>query len=105
MQSTTLNIGLTVNGGLAITPDHALAALRDTGAQLIRFAIRQSTSEPTLIAELAVPLSGATLYLLAAALDQECIAQLSADSIGILEGPGADKWRPFNIEYFLTFEE
>ena len=103
--SAIINIGLITSGGAAYSPLAALAALADAGVQVLTSIVRQSDSEPTLVVELAAPLTALQLHAVAVACHQDAVAQLDANTIGTLEGPGADKWRPFNIEYFLTFEE
>lgn len=96
-----VNIGLNVNDGSTISAQEALSALKLAGAKVLSHSVRTSNTEPTLIAELAEPLSPEKATALSATLKQDAIAQRLADGTGALYGPAADKWGPFNPEYFL----
>lgn len=99
-----VNIGLNVNDGSTISAQEALSALKLAGASVLSHQVRESNTEPTLIAELAEPLSPEKATALSATLKQDAIAQRLADGTGALYGPAADKWGPFNPEYFLEPE-
>lgn len=100
---STVNIGLHTNEGGKITPEEALAALRKHGIDVNRFAVHQSDTEPTLVADLSRPLTPEEAHQVSLDLKQEAIAQ-HANGQGELYGPGADKWKPFNPDYFLNHE-
>jgi len=105
MQKTTLNIGLNIGDGTrTVSPTAVRAALALTGAVILASAVLQSTTEPTFVADIDKPLTEAQATLIAFALQQEAIAQV-VDGQGELYGPGADAWRPFNRDYFLTLEQ
>lgn len=62
-----------------------------------------SDTEPTLVIEVPAKVSHATLLRLAQAFDQDCVAAYDpSQGIGILAGPKASLWGPFNADYFLT---
>ncbi len=96
-----VNIGLNVNDGSTISAQEALSALKLAGANVLSHQVRESNTEPILIAELAEPLSSEKATALSATLKQDAIAQRLADGTGALYGPAADKRGPFNPEYFL----
>jgi len=96
-----LNIGLNVNDGSTISAQTALSALKLAGAKVLSHTVRTSNTEPTLIAEIATPLSPEKATALSRTLKQDAIAQRLADGTGALYGPQAEKWGPFNPEYFL----
>jgi hypothetical protein len=102
-----LNIGLYVGRDSkdTLTAHQAIRAIENEGLQVLRWAVRQSASEPTLIAEINRPLTDNEGYWLAVILKQESIAEQTADGEGYLHGPMADEWGPFNPDFFLTFEE
>lgn len=100
-----VNIGLHVKGADPLTPRQVVAAISREGIMVQRYAVRQSASEPTLVAQLHRALTGNEAYWLAVILDQEAIAQQTADGEGQLHGPKAEEWGPFNPDFFLTFEE
>lgn len=102
-QGTTVNIGLAVNGGSAITAAEAVKALQDVGAKVNSQNVHQSDTEQTLVATLDRPLTPAEGSTVSAALKQESIAQLH-NGVGALHGPKAAEWGPFNPDYFLTPE-
>lgn len=102
--TATVNIGLAVNGGGSVTPDHALAVLRTVGGvRPLRAAVRQSDSEPTLVAEIDRPLYAAAAFAVADALHQDAIAQFDGRS-GDLFGPNAAAWGRFNPTFFLNLD-
>lgn len=100
-----LNIGLNVNDGSTISAQAALSALKLAGAKVLSHTVRTSNTEPTLIAEIETPLSAEKATALSRTLKQDAIAQRLADGTGALYGPQAEKWGPFNPEYFLGPEE
>ena len=104
-----LNIGLNTADG-AITAEQARETLRAYGFSILREALLESDTEPTLVAEVATGFATALtvlqlLYQVSEELDQDCIAvyrELTGG--GALVGPRADAWGPFNPEYFLLLD-
>lgn len=120
----TLNVGLSVNGD---SPDAALIAqraafvvddIRRRGYAVLDvegFAVVQSDTEPTLAVRVAtcwtvreVDEMRAFVAQLAVAFDQEAVAALAVGTedwvdvmVGFLAGPKAEKWGPFNPEFFF----
>ena len=102
--SAILNIGLHVNGKPELTPAQVLCAVWKTGSLILAHTVKESTTEPTVVLEIARPLNRTEGELVANELRQEAIAQLHKGT-GELFGPKAQEWGPFNPEFFLTFEE
>lgn len=100
---SVVNIGLNIPGGGQVAREDALKALRAQGVEVIDHQVRQSATEPTLIARLSKPLSAKQGHAVSAALGQEAIAQRTGEK-GKLFGPQAAKWGPFNPEFFLDFQ-
>lgn len=99
-----VNIGLAVNDGTTIKPEHAAAVLRAVGGVRTLLArVEQSDTEPTLVAEITPPLNAAGGYAVAEHLKQDAIAQWDGRE-GQLYGPNADAWAPFNPEFFVTLD-
>lgn len=104
-----INIGLNTADG-AITPEEARETLRAYGFSILRDAVLESDTEPTLVAEVVNP--GASpiilpqlLHIVAEALDQDCIAVYRECTLGgALVGPRAAEWGSFNPEYFLLLD-
>jgi hypothetical protein len=96
-----INIGLDINGGEKLSPEQALAALQRMGLKPMSAKIAQSDTEPTLIIELDRALKADEAHALSAELQQEAIAQVDEFGVGDLHGPSADKWKPFNGDYFI----
>ncbi len=62
-----------------------------------------SDTEPTLVIEVPAEVSHATLLRLAHTFDQDCVAAYDpAKGEGIIAGPSADLWGPFNPAYFIA---
>ena len=100
-----VNVGLHVKGSEPLNPKEVIEALFREGVYVVRYAVMQSASEPTLVAELDKPLTDNQAYWIAAVLHQEAIAQQTKDGEGRLHGPLAEEWGPFNPDFFLTFLE
>ena len=104
-----LNIGLNTTDG-AITIEEARQVLAAYGFSILREALLESDTEPTLVAEVATwfatPLTVLQrLYQVSEDLDQDCIAVYRGlTGGGALVGPRADAWGPFNPEYFLLLD-
>ena len=105
-----LNIGLNTADG-AIAVEEAREALRAYGFSILREALLESDTEPTLVAELTTGFATTTtttvlqlLYQVSEDLDQDCIAVYRGLTGGALVGPRADAWGPFNPEYFLLLD-
>lgn len=101
----TLNIGLHRNdGGADLSLALVLNQLRSIGASVRAARVLQSDSEPTAVITVDNPLGRVTLYSLSLALSQDCIAQADVTGLGLLAGPKAADWGPFNPAYFLTLD-
>ncbi len=98
-----LNIGEDTATGQNVTVEKVLAALRLAGALPMEINGHFSDSEYTHIVQLPRELSHRELRDLAIVLDQDAIAQWDGRH-GMLAGPRADKWGPFNPAYFLTLD-
>lgn len=103
-----LNIGLNTTDG-AITIEEARNTLRAYGFSILREALLESDTEPTLVAEVATGFATTLtvlqlLYQVADELEQDCIAVYCGLIGGALVGPRADVWGPFNPEYFLLLD-
>lgn len=104
-----LNIGLNSPKG-AIPAEQARQALRAYGFSILREALLESDTEPTLVAEVATgfatPLTVLQLlYQVSEELKQDCIAVYREYTLGgALIGPRAAEWGPFNPEYFLLLD-
>lgn len=102
--ATTLNVGL-VKGRTKepIDPSAVLNELDRRGIPIEGSMVRQSSTEPTLVVNIARPLNKREGDEISAAFDQEAIAQRIGDDAagGELFGPKAQAWGPFNQGYFL----
>jgi hypothetical protein len=103
-QEALVNIGLAIPEGGMLTVEEALAELGKIGVSVVAQDVRQSATEPTLIAKLSRPLSATEGRKLSKALRQEAIAQRVGEE-GALYGPAAKKWGPFNPEFFLDLPD
>ena len=106
MDTVTVNIGLAIGNptqGRRLQPDSVLYATQKLRIVVLKHSIRESATEPTLIATTDRALTHFEAFTLSKDLEQECIAQ-RVNSVGELYGPQADKWKPFNPEYFLDHE-
>lgn len=103
--SLILNIGTAAfNHSHTLTSGAIIEACQAAGFTLTQSEFRQSDSELTLVARAEYDGADnltATIYNLALALDQACIAWLDCGGIGHLTGPGAEQWGAFNRDYFL----
>ena|SRR3984957_17874430 len=102
--SVILNIGLDFEykgQHYRNTPERVRKAIKNAKVKILESKVKNSKTEPTLVAILDRALSKNEAYDLAVELDQEAIAQLDGNK-GDLYGPQADKWKPFNPDYFLT---
>ena len=103
-----LNIGLNTADG-AIAVEEARKTLRAYGFSILREALLESDTEPTLVAEVATRFATTItvlqpLYQVSEELKQDCIAVYRGLTGGALVGPRADAWGPFNPEYFLLLD-
>lgn len=101
-----LNIGLNTADG-AIAVEEVRKVLRAYGFSILREALLESDTEPTLVAEVATGFATALqlLYQVSEELKQDCIAvyrELTGG--GALIGPRAAEWGPFNPEFFLLLD-
>lgn len=97
----TLNIGLDIPGGGRLAEEEVLGVLQRIGAKPVRVVKHQSDTEPTLVIELDRSLAPEQAHEVSRMLQQEAIAQVDETGRGDLFGPGADKWKPFNGDYFI----
>ena len=104
-----LNIGLnTADGAIAI--EEARKVLRAYGFSILREALLESDTEPTLVAEVATGFATTLtvlqlLYQVSEELKQDCIAVYRGLTRGgALIGPRAAEWGPFNPEFFLLLD-
>ena len=100
---TTLNIGLQVTPRLFNTLGEVLTEVRAAGIHVGQFKIANSTTEPTVVIESDDDVLPQEAYRIAKALLQDCIAVENRDGTRGLYGPRAEKWLPFNPEFFITF--
>ena len=95
-----VNVGLDIPDGGTLTESDVRVAFAQLGIPMQRTAIHQSDTESTLVVELDRALLPAEGQRLAELLKQEAIAEKHGDS-GTLHGPMAEKWGPFNPDFFL----
>jgi hypothetical protein len=98
-----LNVGMKIGDTVGLTPEQVVAALEKRGVRVTAHEVRESGTEPTVIAQLDRPLTKREADGLSEELQQEAIAQKVGDE-GELFGPSAEKWGPFNDEFFLKPE-
>ncbi len=98
-----LNIGEDTATGQKVTVEKVLAALHLAGALPMDITGHFSDSEYTHIVRLPRELEGREVRELAIVLEQDAVAQWN-DMEGMLAGPRADRWGPFNPDYFLTLD-
>jgi hypothetical protein len=99
-----VNIGLdSPTGGAALTPEQVIQAMEEAGAVVLAHEVHTSQTEPTVVARLARPLTQEQGDSLSDTLGQEAIAQLAVGE-GMLFGPMAPQWGPFNADYFLMLD-
>lgn len=98
-----VNVGLSdPKGGADLKPEDVLAAMKEIGADVEASSIFTSSSEPTLVVKINGVLSKEQGDRLSEMLGQEAIAQRTDDEKGQLFGPMAEKWGPYNPDYFVT---
>lgn len=98
-----VNIGLAdPKGGDNLDPAAVLKALREVGAETEVSVVFSSDTEPTLVVKIKNALTKEQGDRLSEMLGQEAIAQRTDDEQGQLFGPMAEKWGPYNPEYFVT---
>jgi thioredoxin reductase len=100
-----MNIGLATNDGKGITPEEAIKTLESHGLKVTRTSIKQSGTEPTLVASLDRDPTPEEAHSISASLNQEAVAVRHANGQGELYGPRADNWKPFNPDYFLDHDK
>ena len=105
-----LNIGLNRASGGAIPAEQARQTLAANEFLIVRDAVLESDTEPTLVAEVTSLNSSPFIFLqrlrrVAEELDQDCIAVYrELTGAGSLIGPRAAEWGPFNPEFFLLLD-
>jgi hypothetical protein len=100
-----VNIGLK-RGDQLYSADEAKDALQATGAGVHRWNVKQSGTEPTLVATLHRELTPTELHALSERLGQDAIAQRSAGGAGgTLAGPRAADWGgKYSSDYFVMHD-
>jgi len=97
-----VNIGLDIGERKnALTDAQVRVALKNAGVRVVSVRVVRSNTENTVVARLDRPLTKEEGDRVSADLQQDAIAQY-ADDKGELFGASADKWGPFNPEYFIT---
>ena len=102
MNRVYFNLGLNLPAGGMLDPAWVRQQLADDGFTI--HGIKQSASEPTIIASLedALELASIEAECLALLYDQDAVAWYCPDrNKGDLVGPKAVDWGPFNLDYFL----
>lgn len=102
---TTINVGLNIGDGQTkLDPVDVVAALRALGVDVARSDVRQSATEPTLVADLSRALTPEEAYALSEQLQQDAIAQRTGEEGGLF-GPKAEAWGEFNPDFFLELDD
>ena len=96
---TSVNIGMNVGDRLGMRPADVLAELKRQGVNVKDYAVRDSASEPTVVARTHMPLSAQQGMAISRALRQQAITQSGPAGSETL-GPLAQNW-PFDPGYFL----
>lgn len=100
-----LNVGLNVGDKPVWDLADVLVSLLIYGINYTNYTVKLSDTENTaviaIVEELTTKQADGLCYL----LKQDCIAQQLEDGAGMLYGPKAEEWGPFNPEYFLNFDE
>ena len=101
-----LNIGLDVEATRSIAADVALQIVSANDFLVVKHAVHQSDTEPTLVVKVRVfdfpALAWQKLKHIAIDLHQDCIAAYNPETgIGALIGPKAAAWGSFNPEFFI----
>lgn len=99
-ERAVVNIGLKVGDAVELTPAVVKKALEKRGVKVVAHEVRDSHSEPTVIAQLSRPLTSEEAHAVSVELKQDAIAQKVGDT-GDLHGPGRAKWGPYNNDFFL----
>ena len=102
-----LNNGLATSEGAPISAQEAQKALTTQGFSISLHGVVNSTTEPTLVAQVTPPAAWrgrevyAHFFSVARVLRQDCIAVFSIDACrGALIGPAAEKWGDFRPGLF-----
>ena len=98
----TINIGLNNPFiGNTNSVDRTIAEALKCVSGIRDIAVKRSNTEQTVVIRFERAID--SLNKLATALDQDCVAVFDEDTqVGELFGELADKWSPFNPEYFLS---
>lgn len=100
-----LNVGLNVGDKPVWDLADVLVSLLIYGINYTYYTIKPSGTENTAVVAIAEELTATQANDLCYILAQDCIAQQLEDGTGMLYGPKAEEWGPFNPEYFLNFDE
>jgi hypothetical protein len=104
-EPATVNIGLHQGnpgepGFRKMSKQEAVAALKSQGLNVGKTSVVQSNTEPTFVADIHRPMTAAEADAVAAKTKQQAIVQRDASGNGTMHGPQAEKWGPFNPDYF-----
>lgn len=102
-----LNVGLDAvyEYGKKITfrPDHAIALLQDAGFRILQDEVHTSDTEDTLVVRGVADRDLYQVQLVGRQLRQDCIAVWNIeDQEGLLVGPKAAAWGPFDPTKFIV---
>lgn len=105
MNRFILNIGRKVEGRKRLLPRYQITKALEASFFVLHSIHEYSPEggEPTLVIECSRPSHHQlfdALELVSDSLYQDCVALWNGTS-GALVGPRADKWGPFNAEYFI----
>jgi len=98
----TVNIGLRMGNGSKLGKQTVVKALKQLGVEIQEQNVHAADTEPTFVAKISRPLTEEEGNKLSAQLRQDAIIQQHADGTGVLLGPKAQEWGPYNPEYFLN---
>ena len=103
------NIGLDVNATETVAAHVALQIVGANDFRVVKHAVVQSDTEPTLVVEVECydfpALAWMKMGQIARDLRQDCIAIYNPSKrVGALAGDRAAKWGPFNAEFFFLLD-
>lgn len=87
-------------------PNHVMIELKEHGFAVEQAVVKESGTEKTLVCLVSLENVGSvefyvTIWMLAEALWQDCIAYQKADKTGYLVGPYGEMWGEFDPAYFM----
>jgi hypothetical protein len=99
---SVINIGLDIGDKKgALSPEQVKEVLKRYGVKVAGFELKQSNTENTFVGTITGNLDQAKGDAISRELQQEAIAFRNAEGQGTLYGPSAEKWGPFNPDYFI----